>query len=62
MRKMLYLIAIAMFLQTAQAQNTGLPSDKVALRYRIEFLDKEQWKPVEDDKKFKKNHRERATQ
>ena len=37
-------------------QNLGLPDDKVALRYRIEFMDKENWKPVKDNKKFKKNH------
>ena len=37
-------------------QNLGLPDDKVALRYRLEFMDKENWKPVKDNKKFKKNH------
>jgi hypothetical protein len=37
----------------AQAQDAGLPKDKVALRYRIEILDGEKWKPVEGTKKFK---------
>ena len=37
------------------AQDTGMPEDKVALRYRIEFMDKGEWKPVKENKKFKKN-------
>ncbi len=46
MRTLLYLLAIAVFVQTAHAQNTGLPTDKLALRYRIELLDGKEWKPV----------------
>lgn len=57
MRKtLLTLLTLGLFLQKVEAQNSGLPQDKVALRYRIEFLDGKQWKPVEDTKKFKKNH------
>ena len=32
-----------------------MPADKVALRYRIELMDKGDWKPVKEGKKFKKN-------
>jgi len=39
-----------------QAQTTGMPEDKIALRYRIEYLDKNEWKPVKETKKFKKDH------
>lgn len=37
------------------SQDTGLPVNKVALRYRSEIMDKDRWKPVEDTKKFKKD-------
>lgn len=47
---------MSLYPSVATAQNTGLPADKIALRYRIEFLDKDQWKPVEKNKKFKRNH------
>ena len=40
---------------TLEAQDTGMPADKVALRYRIEFMDKGDWEPVKDTKKFKRN-------
>ena len=46
----------AVFLQTsvALAQDTGLPKDKVALRYRIEVMDKDKWKSIGENKSFKK--------
>lgn len=56
-----YVAAIFVYLCTleigaALAQTMGMPEDKVALRYRIEYQDKDKWKPVKDSKKFKKNH------
>lgn len=56
MRKLLCMIAVSVFLQPALAQQPALPAGKAALLYRIEFLDGKEWKPVEDTKKFKKNH------
>jgi len=52
----LTLLALALLLHGAEAQDYGFPADKLALRYRIEFLDGKVWKPVKDTKKFKKNH------
>lgn len=54
--KMVFLAALGLLLQGAEAQENGLPADKLALRYRIERLDGKVWKPVEDTRKFKKNH------
>jgi hypothetical protein len=57
MRKTLFaLIILGWSLQKGEAQEYGFPADKLALRYRIEFLDGKEWKPVEDTRKFKKNH------
>jgi hypothetical protein len=56
MRSALCLIAVVLLFQAAQAQDTGMPAGKVAVRYRTEFLDKDKWKPVEDNKKFKRDH------
>lgn len=56
MKYILCLFAIVAFCQTSQAQQLNLPAGKVALRYRIEFLDGKEWKPVKADKGFKKNH------
>ena len=41
--------------QRADAQDMGMPTDKVALRYRIERLDKDTWKAEKAGRKFKKN-------
>lgn len=57
MKRILFLlISIGMMYQKVEAKDTALPADKIALRYRIEFLDGKEWKPVEGTKKFKKNH------
>jgi hypothetical protein len=55
MRNLLNVIAVAALVASAYAQDTGMPPGKVALRYRIEFLDRDKWKPVEDTRKFKKD-------
>lgn len=40
----------------AEAQLNDMPADKVALRYRIERMDKKgKWKPIEAKKTFKRN-------
>ncbi|MCC7261844.1 MAG: hypothetical protein IT369_04890 [Candidatus Latescibacteria bacterium] len=49
-------IGLGMLLNAASAQENGLPADKLALRYRIEFLDGKDWKPVGASKKFKRDH------
>ena len=52
------LVAVGLLLaqiSALYAQDTGMPEDKVALRYRIEFMDKDNWKPIKDTKKFKRN-------
>jgi len=59
-RKPGFVVFLVLYLMLGQhyatkAQNTGMPQDKVALRYRIEYMDKGDWKPVKDTKKFKKN-------
>jgi hypothetical protein len=56
MRVLMAIWMLGVMIQASLAQDTGLPQDKVALRYRIEYLDKDKWKPVEDSKKFKKNN------
>lgn len=56
MKIILFLVLSLSLLPKAQADNTGMPADKMALRYRIEFLDDKEWKPVKDSKTFKRNH------
>ncbi len=56
MTSIAWLGMMSLYPPVASAQNTGLPADRMALRYRIEFLDKDQWKPVEKHKKFKRDH------
>ena len=42
-------------IQSVLAQNTGLPEDRLALRYRIEKMDKKgRWKPEKATRTFKK--------
>ncbi len=52
---LLTLFVIQVYSPMVQAQDTGMPQDKVALRYRIERLDKDKWKPIEEKKTFKRN-------
>ena len=59
-REFCFAFCFALALLVARAMpvlgdDLGLPGDKVALRYRIEFMDDNVWKPVKDTKKFKKD-------
>ena len=51
-----FILTITLLMIRAEAQDMGMPKDKLALRYRIEYLDKSDWKPVKKNKKFKKNN------
>lgn len=50
------LLALVALLSTAAADEYGFPDDRLALRYRIELADGNEWKAVESTRKFRRNH------
>ena len=53
-----FLLAVAVVVllsSSGDSQDTGMPTDRVALRYRIEFMDDGDWEPVKENKKFRRN-------
>lgn len=50
------LVVVWAYCFSSDAHAQSQPSEAIELRYRIELMDKDKWKPVKDNKKFKKNH------
>jgi len=55
LESLLTVTVVALLASATHSQDTGMPTDRVALRYRIEFMHDGDWEPVKESKKFKRN-------